>query len=421
MNGRPLNVTYAGPTWATATNFPAGSDPWNGQPLRVLPPIAYATPGEPMPAEYFNSLLGRACDQISSLQSQVNALLNYVGQLPALNWSKGISVVMAPTAACFDKGSNAWIVAAGTSDGTTNNAKINRSYDGGDLFQPVGTGYGAVTNHFHTQVIAADGAGNYLTSTNVNTSLLTFNYYDGSTWHLATATESTFLGLSDAHFFNNQFVMFGPPNGTQIGLQFATPTSAPTSIVVDGACPAGLANVAKSRTFYSASLNQLLWLPLDTTGTGWGHSIVIANIGSAFAYGTFPLVVGDDLVGCSYDEAAALWVACIINASNVARFLTSPDGLTWTTLATTISLGTGGGGGFTTLDDLWICVGGGSTPGAVLTFYSTDRGITWAAGPGLFNAVSGTFGTIDLFRSASRGQAMIVHAAGVRATLTMGR
>lgn len=67
------------PVWATTANYPAGGDPWNGQPRRVEPSsgaqAAGLTPGDQPPAEVANYLFGRTLDHLACIAD--SAAFNY--------------------------------------------------------------------------------------------------------------------------------------------------------------------------------------------------------------------------------------------------------------------------------------------------------------------------------------------------------
>ena len=53
--------------WTNTGNYPAGSNPWNGQPLAVAPVGTYLTPGVKLPAENENYILGEIQADIAQL------------------------------------------------------------------------------------------------------------------------------------------------------------------------------------------------------------------------------------------------------------------------------------------------------------------------------------------------------------------
>lgn len=75
-NGRPADLPFTG--WATG-NYPAGANPWNGQPKRVAPVNAYYEPAIQAVAQHDNYVIGALADA-------VQGMLDYLGQVPAYNW-----------------------------------------------------------------------------------------------------------------------------------------------------------------------------------------------------------------------------------------------------------------------------------------------------------------------------------------------
>lgn len=63
------------PTWATDTNYPAGSDPWSGMPTKRAPSAGEiavgATPGEGWPAQYLNYQFGLIGEWIEALDGML--------------------------------------------------------------------------------------------------------------------------------------------------------------------------------------------------------------------------------------------------------------------------------------------------------------------------------------------------------------
>ncbi len=91
---RPADLTWTAGTWATNTNHPAGADPWSGQPCKVVHPgpAGGFVPGQGAGAEYLNYLFNAVFGVQGVERTFQQQLLDYVGQLPALNFSDGILV-----------------------------------------------------------------------------------------------------------------------------------------------------------------------------------------------------------------------------------------------------------------------------------------------------------------------------------------
>lgn len=88
MSGRPTYPTWTVPGFSTDANYPAGANPWNGQPTKVAYPgmTGGFVPNQPNAAQYFNYLhnIGFVTDQAT--QAYLTALLDFVGQSQGLNW-----------------------------------------------------------------------------------------------------------------------------------------------------------------------------------------------------------------------------------------------------------------------------------------------------------------------------------------------
>lgn len=87
------------PTWARTENYPAGGDPWSGNPTKATPVADYVTPDTLLPAEHFNYLLTlSARDGIQAAQATAlgskwagtapssGAIVDIVWAWPIANW-----------------------------------------------------------------------------------------------------------------------------------------------------------------------------------------------------------------------------------------------------------------------------------------------------------------------------------------------
>src|SRR5579859_5504107 len=71
-------------TWATLANYPAGGNPWNGNPTKTAPAFPYFTPGTGASALEVNYEL----NQLFTQDAAILQLANPVGDWqPTLTWS----------------------------------------------------------------------------------------------------------------------------------------------------------------------------------------------------------------------------------------------------------------------------------------------------------------------------------------------
>lgn len=88
VSGQPANYP-----WAVSTpNYPAGPNPWNGQPIKVVPAGDYFTPNTHPPAEDFNYNLNQlgVVDQaiLDWTKSEVQGVLDWTGNDIVNNWQQ---------------------------------------------------------------------------------------------------------------------------------------------------------------------------------------------------------------------------------------------------------------------------------------------------------------------------------------------
>ncbi len=108
---RPADLTWTAGTWATNTNHPAGSDPWSAQPCKVVHPgpAGGFVPGQGAGAEYLNYLFNAVFGVQGVERTFQQDLLDYVGQLPALNFSDGILEDDVNKAMVYCVGQSLWV------------------------------------------------------------------------------------------------------------------------------------------------------------------------------------------------------------------------------------------------------------------------------------------------------------------------
>lgn len=97
MSGRPAYPAWVIPTFSTDANYPAGANPWSGQPTRVVYPGAAGgfVPNQPNAAQYFNYLYNQGFGIDQSAQTFLTSMLDFLGQSQALNFEyKGTTALL---------------------------------------------------------------------------------------------------------------------------------------------------------------------------------------------------------------------------------------------------------------------------------------------------------------------------------------
>lgn len=122
-----VTASYVVPGWATGLNYPAGPDPWSGQPTKVAPPSVLNgfTPNTAAAAEYVNYELNAAFNTDAAAKTAINALADAVGQAEVMTFRTAAFTSTYKVA--FDTVDNRWVASANTGGGDF----PFLSYDGG--------------------------------------------------------------------------------------------------------------------------------------------------------------------------------------------------------------------------------------------------------------------------------------------------
>lgn len=114
---RPANPSWTVEQWAPDTNYPAGAMPWSGTPTKVAwagAPSAGISPKMGFPAQAFNYVINKLAAQDTAAKTFCQALLDYVGQIPALNFATRSTGIGALTGAAFDPQYRVWYAVGAT-------------------------------------------------------------------------------------------------------------------------------------------------------------------------------------------------------------------------------------------------------------------------------------------------------------------
>lgn len=89
---RPANPSFVTITYATDVSYAAGALPWQGAPTKVAPAgmTTGVTPKSGFAAQSFNYLINYCAGSIATLKATDGAILDFVGQVPVLNFFKGV-------------------------------------------------------------------------------------------------------------------------------------------------------------------------------------------------------------------------------------------------------------------------------------------------------------------------------------------
>jgi hypothetical protein len=226
-------------TWATNANHPAGAEVWHSQPTKVEPPgpAGGFYPGQGAAAEYLNKLFYDAFTQESAIALQMvtkgNELLNFVGQMPVLNFPVVAGSIGDLKAAVFDPTNLTWY-AVGNVENVRASDDMGLTWSSASLVDTVGS------NEDCTQV-DVDQSGNVVVATATR---YVFELTRPSTW--------TRVDVHGASVFPNCCIAYDPINAKWIWVGVMTGPGTATS------------RSSTDRVTWSASVS----VPTSTTASG---------------------------------------------------------------------------------------------------------------------------------------------------------
>lgn len=419
---------YTVRTFATDTNYPAGANPWNGQPVKVEPagPDGGFVPDQMATPETFNKLFYDAFtseaaaktyqdDNATEVEDELAAHLAYTGQIVPLNWRAKVTVgAVSNRAAVYNPYVRRWLVVGDTED-------ARASYDGGRTWSG-------------TSLVAAAGANE--------------NCYSAAVDVLGRAV----IGTDSAYVFTLSAVDVAAKvsvwAGNTLAIEVAhDPSSAKfAAIIVDGLTAFVKTSVDQGATWANATTLPVQWSDMATypafvspkiVADGAGRLVVVAQgtagmgptgVGTCRAMtsddggvtwtdrGTFATTItAPTLWDLSYNAGRAeyMYVMCEVSGTPTGEVWTSPDGVTWTKQKTTSASSV-----------MYVAPNGSQWVGVVRAadgenhiVYSNDGGVEWSyAGFGRANVLQTTRGIV-----AGAGGFLCVNADWCVASLQAGQ
>lgn len=365
-----VTAAYVIPDWATGVNYPAGSDPWSGQPTKVAPPSVLNgfVPNTLAPAEYMNYELNKAFVTDGSAKAAINALADAVGQGEVLTF------VPAGFTSCFkvayDVVDNRWLVS-----GNIGGSDLPfQSYNGGGLWFPMAAWPGIAIlskpilgSNPAGMVVGIDGTGGhgYSLPAGSNTwSVWTVpavaNTFREVTW---LASGSTFIALGTTGTAPTLYRSTGAANWTN------STSSVPATFSAYGG-------------HWSCASSPTLFVAVPRSGT-LGANYMTSSDGVTFTLRTtLPNAANFAGRAVHYNAVEGLWmyVSLFTNFSaNQISVYTSPDGINWTLKFSGGSLNwevydlSSAGGVWAMLTQKDV----GTPVERTMVIYSVDSGVTW--------------------------------------------
>lgn len=372
---RPLPPVIV--SWASTTNYPAGSDDWSGQPLKVAPAGTYITPDVPFAAENENYLLNQ-------LFGGVTSLFAMAGQAPAWNWSDNRVLTLPDfvdgtgviTDLVWSDQAKMWVVAyIGNTDRTAIRSRDIQTFETTDAFVGgVGGMYGgfvwgsgtAQRVYFFEQVTRA------LHMVNPFTGEVTEDAVTGGTIPEWDANDSP-DGRIHSMVFGTRVVCQGFDDGGSVYVTYysADPTDNSTWT---------LSNINDQTKPMRQAANATTWCSVNVFWANASNvNYTTADTSMVFTARTFSTsVVGptEQIRALTYDTLNAVFVLAVEKAAGT-YFYTSSDAITWTARGSIA--GVLGCTSVVALGSLYVCLAGYVTTDkeSYSTYYSVDLGATW--------------------------------------------
>jgi hypothetical protein len=387
------------PPWAVEASYPAGSNPWSGQPTKVQPVGDYFTPNTKPPAQFVNYELNAITSQLNALGAQSASQGN--------NWGPEFATsgfaATPQEAGGWDPLLNKYILGTVTVAGTPL-VQVWTTYGMDQAATVAWTQIGTntlTTNGYLYLAVSADPttAGNYWFAGTDNSGATNNNLvvwlYNGTSWAskltFPAGTGHTLYGVAMTTLGAYVIVACASSNNSLFECSNNSGSTWTASFTTD-ALPAGSTWILK-RAGAGASTPHVLAAPVasgfyDVWRTTDG--VTFSNLSNLSTL----LSSGNTIVGLDWgaDVLGPCWLAAIQSGSGQPFWARSSDGITWT-------IQTGGVSTNMVVTDmaacgsLFICqLADASAAGPSGQIFSVDGGITWFFSQANFtsNDTSGT-------------------------------
>ena len=414
-------------SWTHSGNYPAGGNPWNGQPIAVQPSQTYFVPNVKPPAQWFNFILGEIADDSSYLHTiapPVGAAWRPAFTAADVN-SGGGAQLYKPA---WDAEDAVWLLPLAASGATV--VAWSCGADDGAQWRPVATG--AIGSADTTGIIDAAatvdptagvvwGASLQANNALLVIALATFGAGSWTTKASITTVGMVPLSVEMATIGSRIVVAVGGTSGSIIGLYSGSSTVSFAQVgSVAGTNHQGWALKSNGSLLIACPTivqPTELWTSTD------GITFAPRSLGTLL-----PGTATWTPIGLAWSAWSALWYLAIqvtggTGASLGVAIFSSPDGGTWTETSSGFNqqaadlAAAGPSLILTTTDQTVLGVAGTST-----MFVSEDAGATWTATTPAAqgNISSGSVGYTRARVQGSGNQFLVANSAQARFS-TLGR
>jgi hypothetical protein len=351
--------------WAPTANYPAGANPWSGQPTKVNPNYTYVTPGIAVAAQEFNYEL--------NFLSQLTAAGVSV---PGATFTSKIPSSKAWSGAAWSQKSYEWLICQSGTSGFTGTDTCNvfksQGDEGGADFSSVDSGGGISLAGFIDSA-TFDGTHYFCSAIKSDHSLNIYRCSPLGAWSLVFSDSSFTYSGSFLTLFNNQINCLATSTTTLISTAsgFGGGGSGQWSGLIGGT--SGGSSVA--RVLSGETSGRILFFPDVVSPASYMYtndpSSTWVTASAAFLSHTNEIATG-----LCWSQADSCFVLTSYS-STTSRSYTyqSPEGLTWTLVNTLATFPIIGGVAATLSGVLSaFTIEGGATSRLL---YSLDGGVTW--------------------------------------------
>lgn len=385
---RPSNPSYVVPVWAPNVNYPAGANPWSGTPTKTTHPAAGTvgiTPRQGVAAQVFNRVVNDAYTVDQSTRDSLTALYNYVGQIPALNWTLGPTLTPG-TSLAYNENARVWM-AVGAAGAAARSTDFGASWTSVTLPGPE-SGTSVDISNAGTMVIL---------NANVAATTPLYESSNGTTWNSRTPFAAyTSVRVPNVVFSETSAVWVATLLGT---LNPVVWTSADRVTWTQRTTPAGFTGTAAASNTSSLAIHKasgrMVWA-YNIAATGTTH-YATSDDGVTWTYRTSIVVAGFFFSAVVCDQSTGRFFLQITNGTSTRLYRSDDSGVTFSLVATLgFSLSTVAAQGSLVMSSVF-------TAGANQPIYSLDSGATWrfAGVEGISNVFAGGGGFVA-FASGGR-------------------
>jgi len=365
---RPVDPSWTVGSWATNTNYPAGSDPWSGQPIKVTHPgpAGGFVPGQGAGAPYVNYEFNRLYTTQATEKSFLQSLTTFVGQEQALNFR--VSDSGDANFAFFNKKYNSWLL-CDDAETVVEARDWGNLYDLGSIVASAGAGEDCIHGD-------SDPSGNFVIATKTRY-VFQRPYSSGTVTKVDVAGSAVTLTEAQVAYdsVRGKWLWWGADGSSYTKnssnrTSWSSATNPP--FAGDGSFTNRMvANPTTGRILFvcrNSSPNRLYIDRTDDAGATWTSTTFITIT-----------TWTPDAVWLTYNESTTTWILAASSVSDaLCKVWTSTDdGVTWTEVSSfTTTLITS----IASIGELWVALAKGlAPPGSTRhnVIYSTDRGVTW--------------------------------------------